>query len=84
MLIHILAACLVTVICFAMIGTGILCYRLFHQLKTDFGYGKESKQRPVKGTEDIVPVDPYEGIINDYPTYNRQDGVKDMAYKCER
>ena len=34
----------------------------------------EKKESQRKGKEDIVSVepDPYEGIIDEYPTYNRQ------------
>ena len=76
-----IVAILVTAIFYALIGLGILCYRLLFTKDQDEYpvrfYGK-SKQRKVKGPKDITPVehDPYTEIIDHYPTYNRQDGVK--------
>jgi len=75
MLTNLTAACLVALIFFALIAFGIFLRRLFHHLKTDFCYGK-SKEKQIEGATDTIPVDPYSEIINHYPTYHRQDGVK--------
>ena len=76
MLTQFLAAILVAVIAYALIGAGIFIYRLITTRRSDTYlvryYGK-SKQRPVKGAKDIIPADPYSEIINDYPTYHRQE-----------
>ncbi len=72
---HITAACLVVLIFLALIAFGIFLRRLFHHLKTDFGYGK-NKEGQTEGATDTIPVDPYSEIIDHYPTCHRQDGVK--------
>lgn len=70
-----------TILTGALFAGGLLVF-YFCMIKP-FQDEKREAKRQGESSQDSSPVEPdrYEDIINDYPTYHRQDGVKDTAHR---